>query len=243
MILFYFVIGTVIGSFLNVLIYRLPRGISIIKSRSFCPNCNKELRIYELIPIISFIFLRGSCSQCKYKIPYTYILIELLSGVLAVSLYLKTGFSTLFFKYLILSSIIVVSTVVDLKFGIIPNTTNALGTIFGILFAIVEGQVKISLYGILLGFVIMGGIYYISKGGMGAGDVKYTFALGAFLGPRKLILALFVSFVSGAIVGLYLIFFKNRGLKSKMPFGPYLSFGAICALLWYENILQLVIGF
>lgn len=239
MILICFIIGSVIGGFSSVFIYHLSREISIIKPR-YCSSRNKKLKIYELMPIVSFVFLKGCCSHCKYKIPSVYILIELLTGIIAVILYLKMGLSIYFFKYLIFSIIIIISTVVDFTFGIIPNVTNILGIISGVLFAINEGKVKTSLFGILLGLVFMGSIYYISKGGMGAGDVKYTFVLGTFLGPEKLILALFISFASGAIVGLYLVLLKRKGLQSKIPFGPFLSFGAICSLLWYKHILQFI---
>lgn len=250
-----FLLGSVIGSFLNVCVYRIPRNISIILPSSRCPSCNNPIYFYDNIPIISYILLRGRCRYCKEKISLKYPFIEFLNGALYINALWRFGsplswFLLVYFAFL--SSLIVI-TFIDLEYQIIPDGI----TIPGILLALIFGSTilpdpfsrsdllgfKTSIIGILLG----GGLYYaiavsgkavFKKEAMGGGDIKLMAMVGGILGWKGVLLTTFIGSLLGSLIGISLILIKGKEWGIKIPFGPYLSLGAFLSLLLGEEILR-----
>ncbi|WP_422443970.1 prepilin peptidase [Thermoanaerobacterium sp. DL9XJH110] len=238
-----FMFGAIIGSFLNVVIYRLPRGESIAFPPSHCPFCGKRLKAWELIPIISFIILRGRCSTCKRGISFRYLFVELFTGLFFSLLFIKYGFSLDFFRYATLGCMALVVSFIDLDYGIIPNSVIIFGLITGCIYGLLANRLQASVFGAVLGFLILSFIYVISGGGMGAGDVKFAAVLGLFLEQKLLLLLLFISFASGALVGIGLVLFKKKNMKSPIPFGPFLGYASIVAALRGDELLRIYFDF
>lgn len=231
-----FLLGAVVGSFLNLVTIRFPLKKSVIFPPSHCQNCGNMLKPYDMIPIFSYLLLKGSCRYCASKISIQYPLVEILMGILFTLLFFHFGFTIDFVQAAAFTSMIIISAFIDINLGILPDFFNLLILIFGLFHNIWNKQIYASILGILLGFIIMGSIYFLSQGGMGAGDVKFTIALGAFLGPTKLLICIFVAFINGAAIGLLLVFFRKKGFKSTIPFGPFLAFGAFCGLIFDEGM-------
>lgn len=236
-----FIFGTVVGSFLNVVIYRLPRNESIINPPSHCPSCGKRLAWYDLVPILSFIILRGKCRYCGAKISLKYPLIEAITGLTFVLIGLKTGFSINFPFYLLFASTLISIAFIDLFEGVVPDAVVILGIIVGLLFNLVEGKAAFlsSLVGIALALVFFGLIILISKGGMGEGDLTLSIMIGAFLGWQFSLITFVLAFIIGAIGGVIALIFLKKNRKDSIPFGPYLSLSAFIVLLYGYQILDL----
>ncbi len=250
----FFFFGLIVGSFLNVCIYRLPRNISIAFPSSSCPMCNNPIKARDNVPIISYILLGGRCRYCKKKISIRYPFVELFNGILywAVFSYFGLGWH-LPFLFAFCSSMIVISFI-DLDFQIIPDIITLPGIIIGFLGAsffipdIFSPNLSfhnLSIIGFktsLLGFFVGGGLFYLiailSKGGMGGGDIKMMAMVGAFLGWKAVLLTTFIGSLTGSIVGIFLMVFKGKGRKTKIPFGPFLAFGAIITLFFGRVILD-----
>lgn len=242
----FFILGAVIGSFLNVLILRFPNFCSIATGRSHCPHCKKSLTFLELIPILSFIFLFGHCRNCKKPISWQYILVEVITGVLFVLFYLHFGLTILLFLYLILASLSVVLFVFDLKYLEVPEIFAWLLLVVSILITILSPNFNFSnlLYGGLIGGGIIAALVLFSKERlMGAGDIKIGLAFGLLFGTGKSLLFLFLSFVIGALVGVALIATQKKGLKSQIAFTPFLFISALITLLWGEKIINFYLNF
>jgi len=244
MYVFIFIIGAVIGSFLNVLIYRLPRGESIILPSSHCTYCNKPIRFYDNIPIISYILLRGRCRHCGHPISIQYPLVELINGTGYVILVWKFGIRPETFLYAFLFSSLLVVSVIDLYHKIIPDVITIPGIIIGLagsIFFLPTG-IKDSFTGLLLG----GGLFFlvalISRGGMGGGDIKLIAMIGAFLGWTDVIITIVLSSFLGSIVGIFLMLFFGKGRKYPVPFGPFLSIGGIITLFFSQDIIRWYLG-
>lgn len=246
MALIFFLLGLVIGSFLNVCIYRIPRNISIIKPFSFCPNCGNPIKPWHNIPIISFILLRGRCAYCSSKISFRYPLVEAINGFLYCLSYIKFGLDlSLPFILFFVSSLIVISFI-DIDFQIIPDKISIplilLGVVLSLLnkgFLNIASNLKDSLLGILIGGGVLLVVSIISKGGMGGGDVKLNAAVGAYLGWKSVLLTIFLGSLVGSVVGLVVL--KKTGNR-KIPFGPFLAFGALVSLFFGNQILSWYIG-
>ena len=246
-----FVLGLAVGSFLNVLIDRLPKDKSIIKGRSYCDHCKKPLRWYDLIPLLSFLILKGKCRNCHFSISFYYPMVELVTGVVFVLTFdhLRGGsldIVALAYYLFILSSLIVIFFT-DLKYGIIPDKivypailTVSIYTIFNFQFSIFN--YFLSALGAFLFFLIL---YLVTKGrGMGFGDVKLVFILGLFLGFPKAVVAFYIAFLTGAIFGCILIVWgKKKFFGGTIPFGPYLVLGTFISLFWGEAIMYKVFRF
>jgi leader peptidase (prepilin peptidase)/N-methyltransferase len=245
-----FLIGLAIGSFLNVCIYRLPREESIVKPGSHCPNCNKLIRWYDNIPILSYIFLRGKCRYCSWKIPLRYPIVELITALALFFYYRNFGFSFLLFKYFILTAVLIIATFTDFKHQIIPDQVSLgfipVGFIFFILqYYILHQQNFISsivnsILGIIIGALIiyatgiLGRILF-KKESMGIGDVKLMAMIGAFLGYKAVILIYFIAPFFGIFYGLYKrIFYKEEYI----PYGPFLAMASIVVIFWQDKILS-----
>lgn len=245
MIIFYlvlvFIFGLVVGSFLNVCIYRLPRNESITSPGSHCPHCGHLLGFWDLIPLLSFIVLNRKCRYCGKEISPRYFFVELITSILFVAVYVRfmsyERNSLFFISYLILCSTLVAITFVDLEHKIIPDKITYPGIGIGLMLSLFSGNFLPSLLGLAIGGGVLYLIVIISRGGMGGGDVKLAAMLGAFLGWRLLILNLFLSFLFGGIVAIILLLLKIKGRKDYIPFGPYLALAGIVTIFWGRQIL------
>lgn len=240
MVVILFILGLVIGSFLNVCIYRLPREESIVFRSSHCPGCNKKLGVMELIPLLSYFLLKGKCRSCGEKISFRYPLVEFLTGLLFVVTYLSTGMDILLVKNLFLFSLLLVIIFIDLDYQIIPNTLVLIFFLWSLLWQIFYPEIPWgdAFLGAALGGGLLLALAIISKGGMGGGDIKLMFAAGFYLGGAMTAVALFVGFFSGALVGIVLMVLKLKTRKDYIPFGPFLSGGIMVAYLWGPLLVE-----
>ncbi len=238
--IFTFILGAVIGSFLNVLIYRIPRDISIVKPSSFCPHCNHKLAWYDLVPIISYMHLRGRCRYCKERISPQYIIVEVLTGISFLIAMWKLNLSIQFLKIAIFASLLIVIGAIDTIDGVVPDLIVFPGIAIGIIFSLIEG--KQSFLDALLGMGFMAAFFLliilVSKGGMGEGDLTFGLLLGTFLGFRLSLVTLLIAFVGGAIISLLAVLLFKKGMKDRIPFAPFLSLGGFVAAIWGINIIQ-----
>ena len=244
MLVFYFLIGLAVGSFLNSVIYRLEKKESIIKARSYCPYCKKTLSWFELIPLMSFILQRGKCRHCKKPILLQYPLVELATGILFVLCgwyFLPNILDSIF--YILVSSCLIVIFVYDLKHYIIPNEVVYSGIILAFLYQLQFSifQPMAGNFGPFISAILVGSFFLaiilISKGRwMGMGDVKLAVFMGLVLGWPGILVALFLAFLIGAFTSVILIIFKKKTLKSEIPFGPFLAGATLVAIFW-GNIL------
>jgi len=233
----FFILGLTIGSFLNVVICRLETKESIFFARSKCPKCGAVLKWYDLIPIISFLIQKGKCSYCGKKISWQYPLVEIATGLLFVFIILidpSLTFRMTFF--LIIACFLIIIFVYDLKHYIIPDKIVFPAIIISLIYRL-DSISEIGYY-LLSGFipaVFFLSLIFISKGKwMGLGDVKLAFLMGLILGWPGILIALLLSFFSGAVIGICLILFGKKGLKSQIPFGPFLSGSTILVMLFYH---------
>jgi len=246
--LFIFAFGLCIGSFLNVCIYRLPRSRSIVLPNSFCPKCLNSIRFYDNIPLLSYIILKGKCRFCKEKISLRYPMVELMSALMALCVFLRYGATFEAVIYYTLISALLVITFIDLDFQIIPDVISLPGIPLGFLCSFfLPLKFTYSLLGILLGggsLLIVAWLYEIiaKKGG---GDIKLLAMIGAFLGPKGVIFTIFISSVVGSLTGIIFMFYMKKNMKLAVPFGPFLSIGALAYIFfgpelirWYFNILR-----
>jgi leader peptidase (prepilin peptidase)/N-methyltransferase len=250
-----FLFGAVIGSFLNVVIYRLPAGQSIVRPRSRCPVCETPIAARDNIPLLSYLLLGGRCRSCRAPIPWRYPLVEGLSGLLCVALLATFGLTPTFFAYYAFAAALLVVTFIDIDHQIIPDEISLPGIPIGVAlsFFIHPGWPGFGPQSALIGALAGGGLLYaVAEGyrrlrgieGMGLGDVKLLAMMGAFLGWRALPLVLLVGSVTGALVGLGLMLAqgKARDLKLAVPFGPFLVLGAYCYLFFGEDLIAWYLG-
>jgi leader peptidase (prepilin peptidase)/N-methyltransferase len=243
-----FVFGTVVGSFLNVCIYRLPRGYSIVRPSSRCPACQSPIKAYDNIPLISFILLRGRCRHCGARISLRYPLVEFLNGLLYAVVLWRYGPSAAGFFFMLYMSALIVITFVDIDFQIIPDIITIPGSIIGLIAGLsflpdsfnrisALGATQ-SILGLLLGFGLYLFIAVLSKGGMGGGDIKMMAMVGAVTGWKGVLLTTFLGSLVGSIVGIGLMIIKKKGRKTKIPFGPFLALGCMVSILFGEEVLK-----
>lgn len=240
-----FILGTIIGSFLNVCIVRLPQNASIAFPASHCPHCNAAIRFYDNIPLLSYILLSGRCRACRAPISLRYFLVELLMGVLMALLFFHFGPSLVFLLSAVFTAALVVITFIDLQHQIIPDRISLPGIPLAFLcsFAVPWTNWLDSLLGILVGGGILYAFalgYYLltKKEGMGGGDIKMLAMIGAFLGWKGALATLMLAAVAGSLIGLMLIAVKGKNFKYAVPFGPFLALGAFCALLYGESLIS-----
>lgn len=235
---FLFVFGTIIGSFSNVCIYRIPLKQSIITPSSFCPSCKNPIKFYYNIPILSYIYLKGSCSSCHARIPFRYPLVEFLTGLIYIALYIKFGFSLRFFIFIILSTALVIIAFIDFEKRIIPDKITLPGIIIGLLLSFFTISFVNSLIGLFIGGGIFFLIAFIKRGGMGGGDIKLMAMIGSFLGWQGSLMTILISSIAGSIIGIILLLRKKKGIKDIIPFGPFLAFGGIFYILLGEEFFK-----
>jgi prepilin signal peptidase PulO-like enzyme (type II secretory pathway) len=256
-ILFYilfFAAGLLFGNFLNVLIYKIPRKIPIFKSINTCPHCSTKIPIYMIFPFISLAVSRWKCKKCKNRYEFaTFInpVVEILTAFLFLFCYYFFRFNLhglIIINGLILCSLLILVSFIDLEFRIIPNVIVLPFTIVGIIINILiytftfPAKWWMPLAFSAGAFFFMFLIHLIYPKGMGMGDVKFSLMLGAFL-VKSVVPGLFLGFVAGAVSGLLLIIVKRKSLKQSIPFGPFISIGAFIALFWGTVILKWYLGF
>lgn len=242
------VLGLIVGSFLNVCIYRLPRGESLVSPGSHCPRCRRPIARFDNIPVLSWLLLRGKCRQCGAPISVQYPIVEIATAVVAVTIVVLTPPGPLLVSRLLLGAILIVLFFIDLEHHILPNAITLPGIVVGFLFSLVTGPGPTSsLMGIALGagvlYATAAGYYAIRKEeGMGMGDVKMLAMIGAFLGWPAVVLTLILSSFSGAIIGLLLIVFTRADGRYALPFGTFLALAALVAMLGGDAILDWYLG-
>ena len=249
-----FIFGLIIGSFLNVCIYRIPLGQSIVSPPSHCPNCETRLKPLDLIPLLSYVIFRGRCHYCGLKISPRYFLVELLTGIVSVVLFYKYGLTVDFGAFLFLTYILIAVFFIDLEHQIIPNELVIAGLIGGAILFAYNLYLPFQIYADqrwwnpLLGLVVGSGFLFavsliglaLYKGEevMGMGDVKLFAPIGLFLGWRMTLLALFISVVLGGISSLLLMLLGKANRKSMIPFGPFIVTGVFITVMWGWDILR-----
>lgn len=257
--IFVFIFGLIVGSFLNVCIYRIPKGLSIVRPASLCPSCGKPLKLYDNIPVLSYILLGGKCRACRTVISARYPLVELINAVLYIIVLNRfgTGSITALFIYFALLSALVVITFIDIDHQIIPDVISIPGIPLGLLFGatlLPDPFLRSELLGFkasFIGFLAGGvGFYLIAVSGklifrkdaMGGGDIKLMGMIGSFLGWKGVIFTTFLGSLFGSVIGIALIATKGRKWGAQIPFGPYLALGAIASLFWGQEILTWYLG-
>lgn len=241
--------GLCIGSFLNVVIYRLPLGQSLVSPRSRCTKCGYELRWYDNLPVLSWAFLGGRCRQCRAPISAQYPIVEIITALLFVLVVSLTPVGPLLVSRLILVAILVALFGIDLEHQILPNVITLPGIAIGLMFSLIASPGwKDALVGAALGAAVLYGIaaaYYAVRReeGMGMGDVKMLAMIGAFLGWQGVLVTLVLSSFSGAAIGLALIAAQRGGMKLALPFGTFLAAGAVAAMLAGDPLITWYAGF
>ena len=234
-----FIGGAMVGSFLNVCIYRLPGNRSVLWPRSHCPACGEDLRAGQLIPIVSFLLLRGQCRYCAAVIPWQYPLVELVTGAMFVLAVVKYGFTLAALKLMLLFCLVVTAALIDLKHRIIPDKLNLVVFILAIPMLLEEKSVLVNG---LLGLFICGGLLLfvavVSRGGMGGGDVKLAAVIGFLLGWPQGLIALFFAFLAGSLIGGVMLWRRRVKPKEPVPFGPFLAVGSILAAFYADPIIR-----
>jgi leader peptidase (prepilin peptidase)/N-methyltransferase len=249
-LLFSFVLGTIIGSFLNVCIYRIPQGKSIVTPSSHCPRCKTPIRFYDNIPLVSFLILRGRCRKCHNPVSLRYPVVEFLMGLFSLILLLRYGISALYVIYFVFFSALTLISFIDLSHRIIPDVISLPGIVIGVIISWLHPQMSIikSLIGLLVG----GGSLYLvavvyelvtKKEGMGGGDVKLLAMIGAFIGWKGVLFTILCSSLIGSIVGVTMMLITSADGKYAVPFGPFLSLGAILYVLWGEALIAWYLAF
>ncbi len=248
--LFFFLIGLCIGSFLNVVIDRLPNGETIAKGRSHCDFCKKKLKWFDLIPLLSFISLKGECRYCKKKLSWQYPLIELITGLFFVFTYTYVLYyysHAQFFPYVLILDLFLVSSFIsiffiDLKYGLIPDKILILIFLFSVLFQIfftrqlVFGNL-LSGVGAFAFFLLL--YLFTKRKGMGFGDVKLAFLIGFLVGFPNVIVSLYMAFLTGAFISIILILWGKKRFSNTIPFGPFLVSSLIVVYFYGDAITKI----
>ncbi len=250
--IFVFIFGSIIGSFLNVCIYRLPRGESIITPFSHCPSCDKKINWFDNIPLVSYVVLRARCRFCKAKIPFRYFLVEFLTASAFLGFFILFGLTAKFSIIVLLASLLIIATFVDFERQEIPDEVTIGGLVAGLMLSLLLPDVMgarsrwPSFVNSASGALIGGGSIYLigffgeiifKREAMGGGDVKLLAMIGAFLGWKLTVLTFFIAPFFGAVVGIILKIKEGREI---IPYGPYLSLGAIISFLFGNDILNLL---
>jgi len=261
-----FLVGLMIGSFLNVCILRIPAGESIVRPGSRCPKCHKAISFYDNIPVLSWLILGGKCRNCKTKISPLYPGIELLTGVLFVACYLLFGETLNTAKWAALSALLVVLTATDIRERILPDAVNLTGFVIGLLFSLfmapTDGAAMwlsnlmfdfppprpvLSLADSLMGAAVGAGLLWIvgegyfklrGKEGMGLGDVKMMGMVGAFLGVKRTLLTVLFGSLLGSVIGIVIVLATRKGRDYELPFGAFLGAGALLVIYFGTPLLN-----
>jgi leader peptidase (prepilin peptidase)/N-methyltransferase len=234
------ILGAVIGSFLNVVIDRLPGQSSIISPSSHCPQCKKRIAAYDLIPILSYLLLRGRCRNCKEKIPLRVLVVEILTAIVFWLIWRDYGVSWQSLLFSLYSAILIAISFIDLEHQRVLNVLiyPAIGLALAMIPVFHLADWWRYLAGALLGFGILFLIAFLAPGAMGMGDVKLTIFLGLIVGFPTILISLFLAFVVGGLTAGTLLAIKKIGRKDTVAFGPYLSLGGWISMLYGEQLLN-----
>lgn len=256
--------GAVVGSFLNVVVHRLPAGESVVSPGSRCPRCAAPIRPRDNVPVLGWLLLGGRCRDCREPIAPRYPLVELANALLWAALALRFGAGFAFIALAAFCSALLAITLIDVDHWIIPDAITLPGIAAGLAASFflpprgslvadaIHDRLRLGhLPGLLasptfldslLALLLGGGLFYlvavVSRGGMGGGDIKLTAMMGAFLGLRDLGVAVFIGLLSGSAVGIALMIAGRKGRKDAIPFGPFLALGGICAVFWGRPLVD-----
>jgi leader peptidase (prepilin peptidase)/N-methyltransferase len=244
-IIFISLFGLAWGSFLNVVIFRLPRDMNLTSPPSTCPECQTRIKFYDNIPVFSYLFLKGTCRHCRTKIPFSYFLVEVLTPASFLLLYSKYALSFYFFASCLFVSAMIALAVIDYNFQILPDEITLSGLFLAVVYSFFRSDLNLTqtLIGAVSGasfLLLVYGAYFLlrRKEGLGMGDVTMMLFVGAYLGWQRSFLTLILASFVGALVGVYFIFIKKKRLQFALPFGTFLAPAACIALLWGEAIIQ-----
>ena len=242
-----FFLGAIVGSFLNVCIYRIPREISIVRPGSFCPHCNKPVGVFHNIPIVSYLILRGKCSSCSASISWRYPAVEIIAALMTLVTLRHFGFSLEGAAFLILFYLLIVIAFIDLEHLIIPDSL-LLASVGALCLLIFKFPSWLTLYETVVGSVVFGGFLYMAgflgkllfkKESLGFGDIKLGFVLGAFLGWRLVVVSLYGAFFLAAIFAVMGLLIKKMKFGQMIPFGPFLILGSLVGIFLGDWIINL----
>lgn len=250
-----FTMGLVVGSFLNVCIYRIPEKKSIVFPPSSCPDCEHNLSPKDMIPVLSYIFLKGKCRYCRNPISVQYSLVEFFTGIIWLLVYLRYGFSIETIALLFLFTLLIPVAIIDIRYMIIPNELVFTGFIGGLILSILHIFIRpfslyestlwyspflgmISASGIIFIIALIALLIYRNDGGMGMGDVKLFIPIGMFLGWKLALLTLFLSIMIGGIVSIILLVLRIKNRKSAIPFGPFIIIATYITGLYGNDLIK-----
>jgi len=241
--------GLALGSFLNVVIYRIPQKLSIVKPGSFCPSCGKPVKFYDNIPVLSYIILKGRCRYCRSEISVRYLIVESLTALLLLFLYLKFGLSGAFLTYSVLTLFLIPISLIDIDHGLILNKLTVPGCILGIILVILlqietwqsmlAGAVAGGGSSLLIGFL---GTVFLKKESMGMGDVKLLILTGIYVGFPGVLLGFFYGVFIAALYIVVRMALKSLKIGETIPFGPFIAIGTLVHILFGKAILLWYLG-
>ncbi|HHY82518.1 MAG TPA: prepilin peptidase [Clostridiales bacterium] len=240
-----FLIGLLMGSFFNVCIYRIPREESIVFPPSHCTSCGTQLKWQDLVPVFSWIFLGRRCRYCNEQISFRYPLIELLTGIIYLLLFLKFGISGTFLTYLTLCSILIITTAIDLEHQIIPNGLVLTGFAAGVILTLTG--LSTTWKDALLGLLVGGGVFLIvaliselilKKEGMGGGDIKLMGMIGLLIGWKLTALSILLSIYAGGLIGGLLLLFRVKKHGDTIPYGPFIAAGTFISIFYGYDLIN-----
>lgn len=244
-LIFAILFGLCLGSFLNVCIYRLPLKRSIVYPSSSCPQCGEKIRFYDNIPLVSYIILRGKCRNCRSSISLRYPVVEAVSGLISAALFMRLGVSPQYFLFLLFAASLVLISFIDLHHKIIPDIISLPGILVGLGVSVLK-LTPVSWLDSLIGIIGGGGFLYLvavlfevlaRREGMGGGDIKLLAMLGAWMGWKALPFIILISSITGTLIGALSLIAARKGLRTKIPFGPFLALGALIYLFFgYELV-------
>ncbi|MBN2103836.1 prepilin peptidase [bacterium] len=246
------ILGLGIGSFLNVVIYRLPKGLSLLGPRSLCPSCNSVIRCYDNIPVLSFVLLRRKCRQCGALISWRYPLVELLTALMLIVMAVRYGWGIEFLKFSVLCLVLLPISFIDWDEKIIPNRLTFSGFIAGIAITLIF-QIELWLSMLLgmtagglfmIGLMVLGKLIF-KKDAMGMGDVKFIIMIGTYVGVAGVFISIYLAAVTALVILAIPLILKKIKFGDQIPFGPFLAIGTIVYLLvgtdlihWYRNLVM-----
>jgi leader peptidase (prepilin peptidase)/N-methyltransferase len=245
-IVFAFLFGLALGSFLNVCIYRIPIRKSIVYPPSSCPRCEERIRFYDNIPVLSYLLLMGRCRRCGQPISIQYPMVEVATGLISVALLLKLGPSLEYVFFMLFACSLIAIAFIDLHHKIVPDVISLPGIVVGFAFSLLPFTPlpwRDSLIGIVGGggFLLMVAIFFekmTGRQGMGMGDVKMLAMIGAWMGWKALPFVILVSSVAGSLIGGTVLIASRQGVRTKIPFGPFLSLGAMIYLFFGNELVH-----
>ena len=239
-----FLLGLCVGSFLNVVIARVPEGRSIVGPGSACPRCSTPIAWYDNVPLLSFALLRARCRKCGEPISWRYPVVELVTGLLFVLALAERGLTIDLIPALLLVAGLVAITGIDLDHQLIPDVISIPGIVVGLAVSTLTGRPGWldSLFGVVIGGGIFLLIIVASRGGMGGGDMKLGAMLGAFLGWKLVLVAILIAILAGGVFAIVVLLLRRKGRRDAVPFGPFLALGGVVSLFWGESLLAWYLG-